>query len=297
MSIIKGAYNYANDAGMLRFIPDKQFLEIAFRMKLGKKLDLENPKTFNEKLQWLKLYDRRPEYTTMVDKYEAKKWAARRIGEKYIIPTLGLWENFNQINFDDLPNQFVLKSTHDSGSVAICRDKNRFNYRDTKDIIERSLRKNFYYRNREWPYKNVKPRIIAEKYLSVLESSTELVEYKFFCFDGEPQIVLICKGEAHGNGRTNDFYTTNFEHIPVRLTYPNAREICSKPKTFDEMMSIVRKLSMGIPQLRVDLYDANGTIYFGETTFFHDGGFCKFSPPEWDKKLGEYIKLPNKEIR
>lgn len=292
---IKGIYNRLNDMGVFRFIPDRLFLEFTYRIKMGKKLRLNPPVTFNEKLQWLKLYNRQPKYTMMVDKYEVKKWVEEQVGQRYIIPTLGLWENFDDINFETLPNQFVLKCTHDSGGVIICRDKKGFDIEAARKIIQRSMQSNFYYRMREWPYKGVKHRIIAEEYLSSLEKATELVEYKFFCFDGEPKLVLVCKGEAHGSGRTNDFYSLEFEHIPVRLTYPNAKELSTKPDTFDEMVAIARKLSAGIPHLRVDLYDANGTVYFGETTFFHDAGFCKFKPSEWDEKFGELLRLPVKK--
>ena len=276
----------------LKFLPDKEFLSLIYRFKMKKSVNWGDPKSFNEKLQWLKLYDRKPEYTTMVDKYAVKKYVADIIGEEYIIPTLGVWNHFDEINFDKLPNQFVLKCTHDSGGIVICQDKSKLNLQAAKKRIEKCLNRNFYCSSREWPYKDVKPRIIAEEYLSMFEVGKELIEYKFFCFNGEPRLVLICKGNPHGSGRTNDFYDMNFKHLPVTVTYPNAKERCTKPKEFNEMQDIARRLSSGIPHLRVDLYVANGKIYFGETTFFHDAGFCKFNPPEWDKYLGDMLVLP-----
>lgn len=275
-----------------KMIPDAFYLKLKYKKELKIPLNLMRPETFNEKLQWLKLYDRKPEYTTMVDKYAVKKYVADIIGEEYIIPTLGVWNQFDDIDFDKLPNQFVLKCTHDSGGLIICKDKSKIDMRVAKIKLESSLKRNYYWAGREWPYKNVKPRIIAEEYLSMFEVGDELIEYKFFCFNGEPRLVLICKGNPHGSGRTNDFYDMNFKHLPVEVTYPNAKERCIKPKEFNEMQDIARKLSSGIPHLRVDLYVANGKIYFGETTFFHDAGFCKFNPPEWDKYLGDMLDLP-----
>lgn len=293
-SITDSKYRYLLlcNLGFFNKMDDKRYLQKFFECKLGKKLNLNNPVTFNEKLQWLKLYDRKPNYTTMVDKYAVKKYVADIIGEEYIIPSLGVWNHFDEIDFDKLPTQFVLKCTHDSGGIVICNDKSNFDLKAAKRKIERSLKRNYYWPCREWPYKDVKPRIIAEEYLSIFEVGQELIEYKFFCFNGDPRLVLICKGNPHGSGRTNDFYDMDFKHLPVEVTYPNARERCLKPKEFNEMRDIARKLSLGIPHLRVDLYVANGKIYFGETTFFHDAGFCKFNPPEWDKYLGDMLELP-----
>lgn len=280
--------------GVYDRMEDHEYLTKMFKARMGYDLDWNNPVTFNEKIQWLKLNNRRDVFSRMVDKCTAKEYVAERVGVGYIIPTIGVWDKFDEINFDNLPNQFVLKTTHDSGGVVICRDKNKLDIAAIQKKINKSMKNNYYLHAREWPYKNVKPRIIAEEYLSILDSEDELVEYKFFCFNGEPKLVLVCKGEAHGNGRTNDFYDLEFNHLAVKLTYPNAVGNMEKPKEFNEMLDVACKLSAGIPHLRVDLYVANGKIYFGETTFFHDSGFCKFDPPEWDEKIGSWIKLPVK---
>lgn len=277
--------------GWFRTMDDEKYLKLMFRARMGRKLDLKNPKTFNEKLQWLKLYDRNPEYSNMVDKYEAKKYVAERIGEEYIIPTLGVWDSFDEIDFSSLPDQFVLKCTHDSGGLVICKNKADFDMEEARRKINRSLKNDYYLWGREWPYKNVKPRIIAEKYLAFLGSS-ELVEYKIFCFNGEPKLILVCKGEGHGAGRTNDFYDLDFNHIPVRVTYPHAKEKCEKPEEYEELLNLSRTLTKDTYQLRVDFYVMDHKIYFGELTFFHDSGYCQFNPKEWDNRFGDLLELP-----
>ena len=282
--------------GFFKNMNDKEYLSWLYRARMGRLPDLNHPKSFNEKLQWLKLNDRKPEYTEMVDKYLAKKYVEKRIGEKYIIPTLGVWDKFDQIEFEKLPDQFVLKTTHDSGGVVICKDKANFDKAAAKRKLEKSLKRNYYWAEREWPYKNVKPRIIAENYLSFLNGS-DLVEYKVFCFNGKPALFLICKGEGHTDERTNDFYDLEFNHIPVTVTCPNAKEKCQKPDEYEELLELSRKLAKNTYQLRVDLYVINHKIYFGELTFFHDSGCCKFNPPEWDKRFGDMLKLPIEEER
>lgn len=281
--------------GCFKNLNDKTYIELMYRGMMGKKLNLENPQSFNEKLQWLKIHDRKEIYTTMVDKYEAKKYVAKRIGEEYIVPTLGVWEHFSDIDFSMLPEQFVLKTTHDSGGVIICKDKDSFEVKKAKEIIEKSLKNNFYYWSREYPYKNVKPRIIAEEYLSALEKADEVIEYKVFCFDGEPALILVCKGEGHSAKRTNDFYDMEFNHIPVTITNPNAEKISEKPEQFDELLDLSRELAKGIPQVRTDFYIVNGKIYFGELTFFHDSGYCHFEPEKYDRIFGNMITLPRNE--
>lgn len=282
--------------GFFKNMNDKEYLSWLYRARMGRFPDLNHPKSFNEKLQWLKLNDRKPEYTEMVDKYLAKKYVEKRIGEKYIIPTLGVWDEFDQIEFEKLPDQFVLKTTHDSGGVVICKDKANFDKAAAKRKLGKSLKRNYYWAEREWPYKNVKPRIIAENYLSFLNGS-DLVEYKVFCFNGKPALFLICKGEGHTDERTNDFYDLEFNHIPVTVTCPNAKEKCQKPDEYEELLELSRKLAKNTYQLRVDLYVINHKIYFGELTFFHDSGCCKFNPPEWDKRFGDMLKLPIEEER
>lgn len=279
---------------VLRVISDKTYLKIRYRLKMKKKLPLNDPKTYNEKLQWLKLYDRNPVYSTMVDKYGAKNYIAEIIGEEHIIPTINVWDKFEDIDFDTLPEQFVLKTTHDSGGVVICQDKSKLDKVAARKKLSKSLKHNYYYNGREWPYKNVKPRIIAEEYLSAL-GEEGLVEYKIFCFNGVAKIVLACRGQAHGAGRINDFMDRDFNRIPVKSLNPTSKTDPERPEQLDDIIEIAEKLSAGIPQLRVDTYIANGKIYVGELTFFHNGGMCKFEPEEWDYTFGSWIDLPKEK--
>ena len=280
--------------GLFNFLSDKKYLEMRYKLRFGKKLDLENPLTYNEKLQWLKLYDRSPEYTKMVDKYEVKKYVADKIGEEYIIPTLGVWDKFEDIDFDKLPDQFVLKCTHDSGGIVICKDKSKLDKEKAQKKIEKGLKRNYYWASREWPYKDVKPRIIAEKYM-VDESGYELKDYKFFCFDGKVKMLFIATDRGvEGKDTKFDFFDENFVHLPIKNGHENAEKELACPEGFEKMKELAEKLSKGIPQLRVDFYNINGQIYFGETTFFHWSGMVPFEPEEWDAKLGEYIELPTK---
>ena len=272
-------------------LSDEKYLKKAFKANVEKDLDLENPKTYNEKLQWLKLYDRKPIYTDMVDKAKAKEVAASIIGEEHIIPTLGIYEKFEDIDFDALPDSFVIKCTHDSGGLVIVKDKSKLNKAAARKKINRSLKRNYYLSVREWPYKNVKPRILIEKYM-VDESGTELKDYKFFCFDGKVKLMFIATDRPYAT--KFDFYDENFNHLPFTNGHPNATKEPKKPQGFDEMIALAEKLSAGTIQLRVDLYNINGKIYFGEFTFFHWGGMKKFEPEEWDYKIGEYIHLPIK---
>lgn len=275
---------------LLNWMPDYTYLKLVYWAHMGKKLDLKNPKTFNEKLQWLKLYNRNPNYINMVDKYEAKRIVAQKIGDNYIIQTLGVWNDFGDIEFSDFPNSFVLKTTHDSGTVIVCKDKNKFDYAAAKYKIEKALKQNFFYFGREWPYKNVKPRIIAEQYMEL--SSPKCAEYKFFCYNGKVKWVMVCLGEAHSNNkRTNDGYDADFNHLPVHFSYPNAIIKIEKPKEWDKLINFAEALAEDIPLVRVDTYLIDEKIYFGELTFFHDSGYCPFEPKEWDLKLGKEILL------
>lgn len=286
---------YLSQLGFYRHMDDRKYLEKLYRATFGKELNLENPQTFNEKLQWLKLYDRKPIYTTMVDKYAAKEYVADKIGEEYIIPTLGVWDKFDDIDFDALPDEFVLKCTHDSGGLAICKDKKTFNIEAARKKINRCLKRNYYYTFREWPYKDVKPRIIAEKYM-VDESGYELKDYKIFCFDGQPKIMFIATDRANPEEETKfDFFDMEFNHLPFQNGHPNAKKSIMQPKGFEKMKELAAKLSAGIPQVRVDFYDIDGKVYFGELTFSHWSGFVPFDPEEWDYKLGSWIDLPQKE--
>lgn len=278
--------------GLLKWMPDELYLKLIFETRMGKKLNLNDPQTYNEKLQWLKIHDRKPEYTTMVDKYEAKKYAAEKIGQEYIIPTLGVWDKFDDIDFDSLPEQFVLKCTHDSGGLAICRDKSKFNKDAARAKIERSLKRNYYWSSREWPYKNVKPRIIAEQYMEDAETA-ELRDYKFLCFGGVVKALFIAsERQKEGEEVKFDFFDKDFKHLDLRQGHPNAANCPEKPENFEDMKLLAEKLSTGIPQLRVDFYEVNGKVYFGELTFSHFSGMISFEPEEWDKTLGQWIQLP-----
>lgn len=274
-----------------RYIPDKLFLRIRFRLLTGYRLNLDNPQTYNEKLQWLKLYYRKPEYTPMVDKYEAKEYVSKIIGEEHIIPTLAVYNKIEDIDFNSLPNQFVLKCTHDSGGIVICTDKSILDIKEAANKLRKGLKKNYYYRNREWPYKNVKPRIIAEQYMSDAEG--ELKDYKFFCFDGVPEYMFIASDRYNKQEETKfDFFDMDFNHLPFTNGHPNATKHIDKPAGFEEMKRLASILSKDMPHVRVDFYDINGKIFFGELTFFHWSGFTPFSPIEWDYKFGKKLLLP-----
>jgi hypothetical protein len=261
---------------------------------MGYSLNLRNPRTFNEKLNWLKLYDRKPIYTTLVDKYAVKKWVADKIGEKYIIPTLGVWESVEEIPFSELPSQFVLKCTHDSGGLVVCKDKSTLDFSAAKKKLQDSLKKNFYYQSREWPYKNVIPRIIAEKYME--DSGTEeLRDYKFFCFDGKMRAMFIASDRQKKFEETKfDFFDRDFNHLPITNGHPNALNVPNKPKSFDEMIHLAEILSDGFPHVRVDFYEVDGNVFFGEMTFSHWGGFMPFVPDEWNYTFGSWITLPSR---
>ena len=278
--------------GYLNWMSDKTYIKTLYRLRMGRKLNLENPSTFNEKLQWLKLYDRKPVYTTMVDKYAVKQYIADLVGEEYVIPTLGVWDSFDEIDFDALPNQFVLKCTHDSGGLVICRDKAKLDKDAAKQTLEASLKRNYYWQAREWPYKDVKPRIIAEKYLEDSEDDA-LTDFKFFCFDGVPKVMYISKDK--GKDPRTDFFDMDFNHLPIKARDPNADAPPKKPKGFDEMQRISAFLSQNIPHLRVDFFEVNSKVYLGELTFFHMSGLTEISPPEWNLKMGSWIQLPEKE--
>lgn len=278
--------------GWFHWMNDELYLKIAYRIKMGKKLHLNPPVTFNEKLQWLKLHDRRPEYTTMVDKYEAKKWVAERIGEEYIIPTLGVWNHFDEIDFDKLPNQFVLKCTHDSGGLVICRDKEKLDKKAARKKLENCLKHNFFWGQREWPYKNVKPRIIAEKYMED-SATSELKDYKFYSFRGVIKAMFIATGRQKGQTKA-DYFDMKFKPLPFTWGYPHAKVLPKKPQNFDEMVKIAEILTKDIPQARADFYEVNGKTYFGEITFFDGSGMERFHPESWDKTFGEWLKLPEK---
>ena len=284
----KTRFYYATKLGFYNHLDDVTYLKKKFRLNIGIELDLENPQTFNEKLQWLKLYDRKDIYTTMVDKYEAKKYVADIIGEEYIIPTLGVYDKFEEVDFNKLPKQFVMKCTHNSGGIVICRDKAKLNKRAAKKKIEKAMKRNYYYSCRDWPYKNVKPRIIVEDFIKD-DMTDDLRDYKFMCFNGKPEYVYIT---VKNDDIFEDYYDMNFRLIDINHGFRRSEIDFKKPELFDKMVGIVKKLSEGVPFLRVDLHYVNGKVLFGEMTFYDWGGLRPFSGDGgWDKKLGNLIDL------
>jgi len=278
-----------NKEMIARIFSDKMYLKIKYRLTMGKKLNLNSPQTFNEKLQWLKLYNRNSEYAKMVDKYEVRKYIADKIGEEYLIPILGVWDSPDEIDFDKLPNQFVLKCTHDSGGLIICKDKSKLNIKITRKKINKCLKRNYFWQSREWPYKNVKPRIVAEKYM-VDESGTELKDYKIFCFDGKVSFIEVDFNRFVNHKR--NFYTREWDFINAEIQYPNDINInIERPILLEKMIEFAERLSFGMPHARIDFYSINEDIYFGEITFFHESGMGMFKPEKWDYKWGEMIKL------
>ena len=284
-------FNYLTEMGLYNHLSDEKFLKKKYKLIMGKELDLNDPITFNEKLQWLKIHDHNPNYTTMVDKYEAKDYVAGIIGKEYIIPALGVWNHFDDIDFDKLPDKFVLKCTHDSGGIVICHDKNKLDRKAAKKKIEKCLKRNYYWSGREWPYKDVKPRIIAEQYMTdgVKE---EIMDYKLLCFNGKQKASFVCSDRFSKDGLKVTFYDTDWEKMPFERHYPSSNVELDKPKSYDEMVNLAEKLAEKIPFVRVDFYEVLGKIYFGELTFSPGSGFEEFNPSEWDKNLGEWIELP-----
>lgn len=274
-------------------LSDEHFVSLMYWVTTGSRLNLKTPETFNEKIIWLNLYDRRPEIPSLVDKYEVKRIVGRMLGEAYIIPQLGVWERFDEIDFSTLPNRFVLKCTHDSGSVVICKDKSLFDMDSARKKLNKSLRQNYYYLAREWQYKAIKPRIIAEKYMEE-SSDRELMDYKFLCFDGEVKFIFVVFDRYTSLKR--NIYTPDWQLINETITFPNAPDrMIERPSKLDEMLEIARALSKGFPHVRIDLYFINGQIYFGECTFSSAAGMGEFSSDSFAKTLGDYIKLPARE--
>ncbi len=273
------------------FIPEKFYIAWEYRRHLGKKLNLKKPLTFNEKIQWLKLYDHNPLYTTLVDKFEARQYIAQVIGAKYLIPLIGVYETEDDIPFDELPEQYVLKCTHDCGSVIVKNNTCALTENEIKKKLKNALKRNYYYEHREWPYKNVKPRVICENYLGD-PASGELIDYKFLCFNGEPKCLFICLDRNNGKGLKVDFYDLDWNLMPFERHYPNSGRSTPKPKCFDLMKHLVRKISKDFPFVRVDLYVINKEIYFGELTFYPGNGIEEFSPEIYDEVLGGWIQIP-----
>lgn len=278
------------------WLPDRLFLKLRFRFSMGYSLDLKNPQTFSEKLQWLKLYYRRPEYTVMVDKVKAKEYVASVLGEEYIIPTLGVWKDPDEIDFDKLPDRFVLKCNHNSGlGMFICKDKSKMDVEQVKNELRKGLNENYFKHNKEWPYKDVPRRILAEQYLEADPQTGDLPDYKFSCFDGKVTDVMVCVGRSTGNTKFY-FFDKEWRLLPLNILGKNASPGFSlpKPACIDEMFGIASRLSKGLPYARIDLFAVNNRPYFGEITFFPQSGFDKNLLPETESYYGSLIVLPPK---
>lgn len=278
---------------LARIVPDTVYIQLVYHKHFGRFADLKHPRTFNEKIQWLKLHDRNPQHTIMVDKYLAKDYVAGSIGREYIIPTLGVWERPEDIEFDKLPEQFVLKWNHDSGSIVICKDRNTFDKQAALRKLSGREKYNGYNYGREWPYKNVKPVIIAEAYMEDDPVKGELSDYKIHCFNGEPKVVQVIADRFSKDGMVNDHYTLEWEKLDlVRGHYSTGTKSVPRPAELDEMLRLAKMLSKGTTYLRTDFYIVNHHIYFGELTFFPASGFNPFTPEKWDSIFGEWIRLP-----
>lgn len=276
------------------YMPDLLYLKLLYEVRMNRKLNIKNPVLFNEKMQWLKLYDRQDIYTRMADKYEVRKIVEEILGEDYLIPLLGVYDKVEDIEWEKLPEQFVLKCTHDSASVCICRCKNEFDRVSACRRLGQSLGINYFYASREWPYKNMKPRIVAEQYMAD-ESGTELKDYKIYTFGGEPYLIQV-DFDRFVNHRRN-LYTTDWEFIDEEIEYPKDSSVrIKKPNKLEEMLECSRKLARGTASLRTDFYSIDDKIYFGEITFYQEAGFAHFSSVEYERKLGDMIIFPPKRF-
>ena len=276
------------------WIPDKQYLRLAYYLHTGERLHLNPPKTFNEKIQWLKLYDRNPLYTSLVDKYEVKEYVAKIIGEEFIIPTLGVWDSPEDIDYDRLPQKFVLKTTHDGGGegVIIC-DKDNLDVKRIKSKLERSFKRNIYRSLREWPYKGIKPRVMAEQLIEPSDMEGEgLKDYKFFCFNGDPK---FCQVKSHRDSNNYiDLFDMQWDLLPFTGLNPNQLNAEITPKRPDNyvlMVKLAKSLCYIADFVRIDFYNVNGRIYFGEITFYPASGMGTFTPKEYDYLIGEKLDL------
>lgn len=287
----KRIFSLLGNKGLLNWMPDELYIKIQFRLAMGYWPDLKDPKTFNEKLQWLKLHDRNPLYTTLVDKYAVREYISKTIGEEYLIPLVGgPWKNADEIDFDALPDQFVLKCNHDSGGVIVCKDKSKLDIEEAKRTLNKRLKTNYYWANREWPYKNVKPCIIAEKYME--DEGKELRDYKFFCFNGQPKLLYVCTGRNTETGLRTTYYDLGWKKLPIKREFPISQEEIKKPVCFNEMIEMAGKLASEKSYVRIDLYDIEGKPCFGEFTLYPGSGMRFIEPMEWNEKLGSWITLP-----
>ena len=293
-------FRYLAEAGFYDKTEDEKYLIKKYELLMHTPLHLHPPVSFNEKLQWLKLYDRKPEYSIFVDKYRVREYIQGVLGEEYLIPLIAVYDNPDQIDFDVLPEQFVLKCNHNSGlGACICRDKRKLDCESVRKQLWKGYKENYYLVNREWPYKDVPRKIICEKYMTVDKAADEsgqpkgLIDYKFYCFNGEPRYLYVSQGlENHATARMS-FLTLDWQFADFgRDDYMPLLELPQKPVHLEEMIQIARRLSRGTTFLRVDLYEINERIFFGELTFSPCAGMMPFNPPEADVRVGKELILP-----
>lgn len=273
---------------LLSFVPSAPYLKMVYRIKTGEKLHLKNPVGFNEKLNWLKLNHIHPEYTQLVDKLAVRDYIREKIGEDYLFPLLGSWNSFDDIDFDALPDKFVLKCNHDSGSVKLITDKSKMDKAALKAFFERRLAMNAYCLGREYPYKDVPPKMMAEAFMEA-PNGGGINDYKFFCFQGKPKLLFVATDRA--TDVRFDFFDMDFQHLDIVNIHEQSGKEIQKPSCFEEMKSLAETLSQGMEFVRIDLYEIGGRVYFGEFTFFHGGGFYLFHPAHWEKDLGDLLPL------
>jgi hypothetical protein len=288
--LLRSLFVFFSRKGLLKWMGDRTYLSILYFTYFKKYLNLKEPKTFNEKLQWLKIYDRKDFYNKMVDKLEARKYIENILGKDYVVPILGVWDKFEDIDFKSLPDQFVLKCNHDSGSTILVKNKREFNIKAYKKFYNKRLKINYYYEGREWPYNGIKPKIIAEKYIYD-EKDKDFKDYKFMCFNGEPKILFIVSNRFSKGGIFVDFYDINFNPLEFERHYKRSGKLFSKPKNFDLMVSYSKMLSKEFTFVRIDWYEVNGKLYFSEFTLYPGGGFEEFKPDKWDYILGSWLDL------
>lgn len=290
-------------AGFYNRLEDQKYLEKVYRARMGRTLNLENPQLFSEKLQWLKLYDHNPLYTQLVDKYRVREYITEKIGEEYLFPLLGVWDDPDEIDFNALPDQFVLKCNHNSGTgMCICRDKSKLDYAAVRKGLKKGLQENFYLRHREWPYKNVQRKIIAEKFMAYASDvlfKKGLDDYRIYCFNGEPKLIYAYQAvssqvENKPGISSCDIFNANWEHLPCRQKSPNAQHPPLPPAHLSEMLDLSKRLSCGFPFMRVDFYEIDGRLYIGELTLYPGGGYSPFYPADWDETIGAWLTLPQK---
>lgn len=271
------------------------YLRLKYWRTMGAVLHLSHPRLYSEKLQWLKLHYRRNIMSVLVDKASVKDYVSHIVGSDYVIPTIGIWDNVSDIPWESLPDSFVLKCTHDSGGVIVCKDKRTLNIEKAKQLLTQRMSSSYYEQNKEWPYKNVKPRIICEQYIG--DGQCSINDYKWFCFNGVPKLLFIATDRDDDTTETKfDFFDMSFNHLDIINGHPCSSVEINKPVGFEEMKKIAGRLSQGFPHVRIDLYDVAGKVYFGEYTFYHWGGFVPFEPKSWDGILGQWLELPQKPI-